>query len=456
MRWYKRFFIFFLLFAACSCSAEKRREPPLTVVVFGATGDLSKRKLFPALSHLAEEGTLPERFALVGVGRRSYSHEDFRKEMGTSMQNRLFYAQVDFEKGEGYGGLAGLLQEIDRGFNEKSNRIYYLATPASHFSPIVSKLGEAELIYEPDSDKKWSRVMVEKPFGRDLNSAVLLQEELSKTLDESQIYRVDHYLAKEGVENLLAFRREGKFEPLWNKRYIERIEITLSEEMGIGSRGRFWEETGLLRDVFQNHLLQLLSLVASELPVHPEEKVALLQAVRPLSSEEVIRGQYGPGKGFLGYREEIQIPGPLRAETFVAAKLSIDHPRWEGVPFFIRAGKRLPESKTEIAIHFKKGLKPLVIRIQPNPEISWSGKVLSKFSPMPEAYETLFLDCIRGERSRFVEREEPLAAWRLVTPILEKWASEPPPFPNYEAGSLGPEEAIALFSVAKNQTAVVP
>lgn len=449
-----RFLIFILVISSAVFADPKGEQIPLTIVVIGATGDLAARKIMPALSHLAQEGALPKEYAVVGVGRRIYSHEDFRshfESIDADFKNRLFYSRVDFEGNKEYEELGRFLSELDQGFSTKSNRIYFLATQASFFAPIVKELGAHGLMADP-TNEAWSRVMIEKPFGHDLDSALRLQESISQTLDESQVYRIDHYLGKEGVQNLLDFRLRGKFDPLWNNQHIDHIQITISEEIGIGTRARFWEETGLLRDVVQNHLLQIISILAADFDTEniSYEKAKLLSAIRSIESGEIVRGQYGPGNRFLGYQEEEGVPEFSHVETFTAAKLWIDNERWKDVPFYIRAGKRLKVQTTEASVYFKSDLKnPLVIRIQPDPAIFWEGQRLPFFGNLKrEAYETLFLDCIQGDRTRFVEVEEQIAAWRLLTPILQKWQAHPPSesFPNYPAGTWGPEEAMKLIT----------
>jgi glucose-6-phosphate 1-dehydrogenase len=488
--------------ASCAnnSSIETQSISPCVFVVFGAAGDLTARKLLPAIYNLAYDQLLSE-FAVIGFARDENTHESFRKKMEeainqfsrtklqdlafwTHFKNKIFYHQFEFENDEGYETLKNFLLQIDQGFGTQGNRIFYLATPPSYFPMIVAKLKEHRLIYEiNDHQVPWSRVMIEKPFGYDIDSALQLQESISHFLDESQTYRIDHYLGKEGVQNLLALRFEnGIFEPIWNHDYIDNIQITLAEEIGIGSRARFWEETGALRDLFQNHLMQLLVLIAMELPfdlkpnsIH-REKIRVLEAIRPFSllgmKNDVIRGQYGPGviKGsrVLGYREEKGVLLTSIIETFVALKLFIDNERWRGVPFYIRGGKRLCKQTTEIAITFKQNSlsqdsnpNVLFIRIQPNAGIFLKIKskvpglhnnlqsIVFGYQPdaafsksSPEAYERMIFDCIRGDDSLFVKAEEQIAAWRLLTPILNDWKKHIPyNFPNYEAGTWGPEAA---------------
>lgn len=493
-----------------SLSMVKTTDPCI-LVIFGATGDLTSRKLMPALYNLAREGLLPTHFACVGFARKEQSHDEFRKEMLDAVNNfsrvkpvdeklwasfaqQLYYHQSDFDNDSGYDSLHGLLTDLDQRHGTKGNRVFYLSTQPSFFPLIVRKLHDHQMIYHVDEVKdKWSRVIIEKPFGHDLASSVQLQADLTKSLHESQLYRIDHYLGKETVQNLLVFRFANSiFESIWNNRYIDHVQITVAEELGIGTRGHFFEEAGMLRDIVQNHMMQLLSLVALEPPVSlradaiRDEKVKVLEALRPIDMKEfgkyVVRGQYA--KGFIdgqpvpGYREEKNVSPTSSIETFVALQLFIDNWRWAGVPFFLRAGKRLPKRATEIAITFKEvpgilfeqnGLKSennvLAIRIQPNEGISlkMNCKVPGPSSPIqpvkmdfrygtyfglapPEAYERLICDCMLGESTLFARADEVMASWRLFTPVLERWAeSHPSDFPNYAAGSWGPQAADQLI-----------
>jgi len=492
-------------------SRPKKNVDPCILVIFGATGDLTGRKLVPALYNLAREGQLPGHFACVGFARRPKSNEEFRQEMQDavnrfsrnrpvdpdvwqSFNNQLFYHQSEFDQDEGYDALRRLLDQLDKKFSTKGNRVFYLSTQPSYFPLIVEKLHHHNLIYEPNHPQgKWSRVIIEKPFGHDLQSAEQLQTEISKYLTESQTYRIDHYLGKETVQNLLVFRFSNSiFESLWNNHHIDHVQITVSEEMGIGTRGRLWEESGMLRDIVQNHMMQLLCLVAMEPPTNLKadaihaEKIKVLNAIRPLPlkrlSEAAVRGQYGPGyidgKEVKGYRQEDNVSPASSVETYAALKLSIDNWRWDGVPFYLRAGKRLPKRATEIAIMFKRSPgylfstdtnKPepniLVIRIQPDEGISlkMNCKIpgLSQLiqpvkmdfqygsyfgSAPPEAYERLICDCMSGDNTLFARADEALASWKLLTPVLEYWASEKPKdFPNYASGTWGPKTADELL-----------
>jgi glucose-6-phosphate 1-dehydrogenase len=476
------------------------------LVIFGATGDLTARKLVPALYNLARDGQLPGHFACVGFARRPKTHDQFRDEMleavnqfsrskrvdpqlWKTFREKLYYLQSEFHDDEGYEELNRFLQKLDNQLGTKGNRLFYLSVQPSFFTTIVEKLSQHHLIYPPDVENKWSRIIIEKPFGEDLESAMKLQQDLIQHLDESQIYRIDHYLGKETVQNLLVFRFGNPiFESVWNNRYIDNVQITVAEEIGIGTRGRFWEEAGMLRDIVQNHMMQLLSLVAMEPPTNlhassiHDEKVKVLESTRPFPEnrldEFAVRGQYGPGfiNGQLvkGYREEDNVNPHSFVETYVALQLFIDNWRWADVPFFLRAGKRLPKRATEIAITFKKApgylfqgtsscIDPniLVIRIQPDEGISFKinckvpalNNVIQPVkmdfrygsyfgSTPPEAYERLICDSMAGDNTLFARDDEVLMSWKLLTPLLMHWKSQPAyDFPNYAAGTWGPESA---------------
>lgn len=484
---------------------------PCILVIFGATGDLTARKLIPALYNLAQEGQLPAHFACVGFARRDKTDEQFREEMieavnqfsrtkpvdpalWKTFSQQLFYHQSEFHDDAGYESLDQRLKDLDSKFGTRGNRVFYLSVQPSFFPLIIEKLHKFNLTYNAAAAKdKWSRVIIEKPFGEDLNSALSLQKEISQNLDESQLYRIDHYLGKETVQNLLVFRFTNPiFESIWNNHNIDNVQITVSEEIGIGSRGRFFEEAGMLRDIVQNHIMQLLSLVAMEPPINMKgnsiraEKVKIMEALRPFPRSEieklVIRGQYGPGyiqgKSVKGYREEDNVAPDSIIETYVGMKLFIDNWRWYGVPFYIRAGKRLPKRATEIAITFKAApgflfgsyekkisSNVLIIRIQPDEGISMKINckvpgLASKIQPVkmdfrygsyfgttpPEAYERLICDCMAGDATLFAHIDEVLASWRLFTPVLEYWqSSRTVSFPNYESGSWGPTAANDLL-----------
>lgn len=483
---------------------------PCIFVIFGSTGDLTARKLLPALYNLAREGLLPSQFACVGFARRDKTHDQFRQEMHeavskysrslpieesvwNSFKEQLFYHRSEFHDEEGYRSLKAFLAELDSRLGTKGNRIFYLSTQPSFFTEICKQLHKTGQIYEEGKEQeRWSRLIIEKPFGHDSTSAHALQDELSAFLSESQIFRIDHYLGKESVQNLLVFRfANAIFESLWNNRYIDHVQLTVSEEIGIGTRGAFFEEAGLLRDIVQNHMMQLLSLVAMEPPVElsasaiRDEKVKVLKAIRPFTPGEIeheaIRGQYGPGyingSAVSGYRQEKNVNPQSMVETYVAMRLWIDNWRWHGVPFYLRAGKRLPKRATEIAVFFKdppgvlfqKGAAHeqnlLVLRIQPdegsalkiNCKVPGSAQTIQPVkmdfrygsyfgtSP-PEAYERLIIDCIQGDHTLFARNDEVFASWNLLTPLLEQWAQTPAnDFPNYQAGSWGPAAADALL-----------
>ncbi len=506
-----------------------RVTAPFTAVVFGATGDLTARKLVPALFRLWKGGFFTAPFAVLGVGRRDKDDARFRADLRDAAHSlagvevaadwdrfagSVYYHRADFSAAEGYADLARRLGEVEAGSGNPGNRLYYLATDPDHFPSIVEQLAGAGLL-TPAAGQPWTRVVVEKPFGRDLASALTLDRHLRRFLGEEQIFRIDHYLGKETVQNLLAFRfGNGIFEPLFNRRYIDHIQITMAEVDGMtGRRGAWYDRTGALRDVVQNHLLQLLALVAMEPPASlgaddvRAEKVKVLRSLVPLRDADVprrvIRGQYGPmlidGQDHRGFRDEEGVAVNSATETFVALRAEVDNWRWAGVPFLLRAGKRLPRRVTEVAVEFKRaptglftapvrggglcdrgcdcgatceccnaGVQPntLAFRIQPDEGISLSfaakrpgmrlalGPVRMEFGyaesfdkPVPEAYERLLLDAIRGDPTLFLRSDEVTAAWEFVTPILEAWERQPaPPFPNYAAGSWGPVEADRLLS----------
>lgn len=482
------------------------------LVIFGATGDLTARKLIPALYNLALEGQLPSHFSCVAFARRDKTHEQFREEMHEAVElysrtqpidpaiwenfsQQIFYHQSEFDNDSGYEALKERLQEIEASFRTGGNHLYYLSTPPSYFPLIVEKLAKHGLIYDTNHVKdKWSRIIIEKPFGHDLQSAEELQNQLCQYLDESQIYRIDHYLGKETVQNILVFRFSNPiFESVWNNRHIDHVEITVSEQLGIGTRGKFFEEAGMLRDIVQNHLMQLLSLVAMEPPVNltadaiRDEKVKVLESIRPFSPDlmdkQVIRGQYD--EGFIdgvkvpSYRQEENVSPQSSVETYVAMEMFVDNWRWSGVPFYLRAGKRMTKRATEIAITFKDApgflfdpanrkvdQNTLVIRIQPNEGISLKMNckvpgMSNLIQPVrmdfrygsffgakpPEAYERLICDCMSGDSTLFSRADEVLASWKLIDPILQHWSGvEPTDFPNYPAGMWGPESADQLLA----------
>ena len=488
----------------------ERMPDPAVFVLFGATGDLAHRKVLPALFQLWRTNLLPHELEIMAVGRRPYTDEAFRAEIRGSLDRfsrvlpveaaawETFSARIGYHRGEFgdpalYDGLSARLDELDRERGTLGNRLYYLATQPSAFAEVIAQLGRAGLDHEVHGDG-WRRVVIEKPFGRDLTSAIRLNREVGKVFRESQVYRIDHYLGKETVRNLLVFRfGNGIFEPIWNRRYVDHVQITVAESIGVEQRGSFYEEAGTSRDILQNHLMQLLALVAMEPPATfdadalRDEKVKVLRAIEPMEparvAADVVRGQYGPGwvagAPVAGYREEDEVDPESETETYVAAHLAVDDWRWAGVPFYLRAGKRLPRRATEIAVQFKQvphalfkdsRAEPepnlLALRIQPDEGIllRFAAKVPglgvdvrtvnmdftygSAFSvDSPDAYETLILDALLGDPSLFTRADEVEHAWGIVTPILEAWAGGPPPdFPDYEAGSWGPATAAALLA----------
>jgi glucose-6-phosphate 1-dehydrogenase len=486
----------------------ERVPDPAVVVLFGATGDLASRKVLPALYQLWRTNLLPHEFVVVASGRRAFSDEAFRDVVREALEQysrvpveaaplttfleRIVYHTADFADDAAFDRLVDRLEGLDADRGTRGNRLYYLATQPSAFPLVIGQLGRCGLDHERHGGG-WRRIVIEKPFGRDLESANRLNREVGKVFRETQVYRIDHYLGKETVRNLMVFRfGNGIFEPLWNRRYVDHVQITVAESIGIEQRGAFYEETGASRDFLQNHLLQLLSLVAMEPPAtfHADalrdEKVKVIRAIAPLGRDElrhhVVRGQYAKGwvaaEPVPGYRDEADVHPESETETFVAARFLIDDWRWSGVPFYIRTGKRLPKRATEIAIQFKSvphrlfkdaAADPeanlLAIRIQPDEGIllRFSSKVPglglevrpvtmdftygSSFSvDSPDAYETLILDALLGDASLFTRADEVEEAWRVASPIIDAWASMPPPeFPNYAAGSWGPDAADDLI-----------
>ncbi|HEY7838272.1 MAG TPA: glucose-6-phosphate dehydrogenase [Terriglobales bacterium] len=491
----------------------QRTAPPCTMVIFGASGDLTKRKLMPALYALARMQRLAPNFHVIGVAISDWSDDTFRQHMRAGVEqfaspndqladggdaaswasfaSRLQYVAGNFDDPALYTKLGATLRALPGG----DNVLFYLAIPPSLIATIGDQLARAGL--NQVSPKGWTRIIVEKPFGRDLASARSLNQALHRVFDEEQIFRIDHYLGKETVRNIIVFRfANGIFEPIWNRRYIDHVQITVAESIGIERRGKYYEEAGALRDMVQNHLLQVLAVVAMEAPVRFEagpvrdEKVKVISSIRSLlpagaASHEVcaVRGQYGPGfvggEPVAGYRDEANVAADSSRETFVALKLGIENWRWAGVPFYLRSGKRLPKRVSEVAIRFKsppflmfQDLIPgtgdtaiaanvLVIRIQPDEGISlrFEAKVpgtdmrlrpvkmdfqygTSFGEPQPEAYETLLLDAMLGDGMLFARYDMVETAWALTTPLLEAWEQFPAPeFPNYAAGSWGPGAA---------------
>jgi glucose-6-phosphate 1-dehydrogenase len=488
---------------------DKKRLPkipePTAAVIFGASGDLTARKLIPAIYDLAEGRRLPMEFAVVGVSRTAMSHDEFRKKLRASLEKQrpggvsddvwdsfssgIFYLPGDSKEPETYQELKGFLKKLDGERGTAGNRIFYLASSPSLFSTIVERLGEAGM--NEGENGGWARLVVEKPFGRDLASARELNEDIRQYFEERQIYRIDHYLGKETVQNILALRfANGIFEPVWNQHYVDHVQITVAEDIGVGRRGAFYEEAGALRDIVQNHLMQVLCLTAMEPPVTfdaesvREEKVKVLKAVRRIPDDEVeeyaVRGQYARGwvwgEEVPGYREEKNVDPDSTTETFVALKMFIDNWRWAGVPFYARTGKRLPKRVTEIAIQFKptphtpfagaEVLEPnvLVVRVQPEEGISMkigakvpgSGFEIRSVNmdllygaafleEVADAYQRLLLDLLLGDPTLFIRADETEGAWDILDPVMRAWAESEKVF-LYSAGSWGPEEAFDLLA----------
>ncbi len=485
-----------------------RPGDPCVMVIFGASGDLTKRKLIPALYNLAKDNLLSRQFAVIGSARRPMTHEEFRDKLTQEMREfatgpvdpdlwewlarRLYYLPGDGQDPDTYRQLKELLAKIDKEHGASGNYFYYLATAPGLFSGVIQQLGAAGLTDEKNG--RWRRVIIEKPFGHDFASARALNQEIRQVLHERQIYRIDHYLGKETVQNILVFRfANGIFEPIWNRRYIDHVQITVAETVGVEERGSYYDETGALRDMVPNHIFQLITLTAMEPPISFEadavrdEQTKILRAIQPLTPEEVlsrtVRGQYGKGvldgQHLPAYGAEPHVAPDSRTETFVALKLLLDNWRWADVPFYLRTGKRLPKRVTEVAIQFKRApfmlfrktsverLTPnlLVLRIQPDEGISlrFGAKIpgplvrlgsvdmdfcyADYFGSTPSTgYERLLYDCMIGDATLFQRADMVEAAWGVVTPILDVWRALPPRnFPNYGAGTWGPKEADELL-----------
>lgn len=488
-----------------------RTVHPCVLVIFGATGDLTHRKLLPALYNLAIEQPLPPQFSVVGVARRPFTDDEFRQQALDSINQfsrrtpvnpavwetfskGLFYCQSQFDDPEGYAKLSELLDRLDRERGTEGNRLFYLATPPSFYPVIGDMLHKSDVAQRGKAEgPSFSRIIVEKPFGHDFESAQKLNTALNKGFSESQIYRIDHYLGKETVQNIMVLRfGNGIFEPIWNRRYIDNVQITVAETLGVGGRGDYYEEAGAIRDMIQNHMMQLLTLTAMEPPVTfgadsvRDEKVKVLRAIPPLHDAEItvdtVRGQYGAGyvggEQAVAYRQEKDVQPSSHTETYVALKLNIENWRWAGVPFYLRHGKRLTKRLTEIAIQFKRPpyllfsgtgaeeiqANVLSLRIQPNEGISlrFTAKVPGQEMQLravnmdflygssfgvepPEAYERLLLDCMLGDPTLFTRIDETLLAWKLVDTIVAGWSKDRAPLPQYEPGTWGPKEADNLI-----------
>jgi glucose-6-phosphate 1-dehydrogenase len=480
----------------------------VTIVIFGGSGDLAHRKLLPALYNLHLDGLLPPRMAIVGVGRKDMDDEAYREfakdgvktfsrrpldeEAWETFAPMLFFVNMAIDGEHGFAPLGARLDIIEHEGGLVADRIYYLAIPPSLFVPTVQQLGRARFVNR--EDRPIARVIVEKPIGRDLESARKINDTLAEVFDEKQIYRIDHYLGKETVQNILVMRFANSiFEPLFNQKFVDHVQITVAEDEGVGTRAGYYEQAGALRDMVQNHLLQLLTLIATEPPhsldadVIRDEKLEVLQSLRPIAGHtvdaQVVRAQYTAGfilgKPVPGYRDEPGVDPESRVDTFVALQVFIDNWRWAGVPFFLRTGKRLPKRASEISVHLKEvppilfnadpaaRLDPNVLSIRIQPDEGFSLGISSKIpgpavriypvkmdfhygstfgGSTPEAYERLLLDVMNGDQTLFMRRDAVEAAWRWVGPILERWAEQADaPLPTYPAGEWGPVEANQLI-----------
>jgi glucose-6-phosphate 1-dehydrogenase len=488
----------------------ERTAEPCVIVIFGASGDLTKRKLMPALFRLAQARLIPAEFAIIGAARTQMTTDEFREQMRaavaeftegeideqvwSSFAQKIYYQTLDIAAPDDFKKLGALLEQAERECGTQGNRLFYLSTAPALFGEAVKQLGESGLT----KPRGWVRVIIEKPFGRDLESARALNSEIHQYLEESQIYRIDHYLGKETVQNLLVFRfANGIYEPLWNRQYIDHVQITNAETVGVEGRGGYYESAGVVRDMIQNHVFQVLSLIAMEPPASldaesvRDEKIKAMRAARMFTTERVrsecVRGQYGAGsitgEPVVGYREEKDVAKDSTTETFAALTMYFDNWRWSGVPFFIRSGKRLTKRVTEIAIQFKDApvhlfgremmdqvdANQLIIRIQPDEGITlrFAAKVPGQITrvrdvnmdfrygasfgvQLAEAYERLLLDCLLGDQTLYARTDMTERGWQIVMPIIDEWASakESVKFPNYEAGTWGPADADKLIESA--------
>lgn len=487
-------------------NAKNNIPMPAIFVIFGGTGDLTHRKLMPALYNLALDKLIPEHFAVVAVGRRDKTEEEYKQEVyesihkhsrnkinetvWTKLRDRIHYYQFDFRDLSGFAALKGYLEELDIKNGTGGNRVFYLAVAPEYFETIVQGLQASDMAIRPEA---LSRLIIEKPFGKDLKTARTLNDKILEVFPERSIYRIDHYLGKEMIQNIMVLRFcNSIFESIWNNKFIDNIQISLTEKLGVGTRGGYYEHSGAMRDMIQNHIIQILSLVAMEPPVNLKtdsirtEKQKVLEAIEDINPEflknNVVFGQYGPGiidgAPVVGYREELNVPKASGTETFVAMKLHVNNFRWSGTPFYIRTGKRLGKSSAEIVVQFKplpnilyfkdqdiQEPNLLVLRIQPNVGVFFqfntkdftahNGIVPTKMdtssvNPIqgntPEAYERLIYDILRGDATLFSRWDEVEAAWNVADRLIEYREQRKNQFPNYDAGSMGPVEAFELLA----------
>jgi glucose-6-phosphate 1-dehydrogenase len=495
----------------CRLDFRRKKAEPCSIVIFGASGDLTARKLIPAFYHLFVAKQLPNPVRIIGFARREKSHEAWRTELKTSVESfsrtkrvdaavwdafaaNLYYCQGEFSDAKAYQSLGDQLAEFDHEAL-RNNLVFYLSTSPSQFAEVVEHLSKARLLRRDERGPGWQRVVVEKPFGHDLASAQQLNSDLTRFAHEKQIYRIDHYLGKETVQNILMFRFSNAiFEQLWTRQSVDHVQITVSEKIGVGARGGYYEEAGALRDMVQNHLLQVMALIAMEPPVSLEtesirdEKVKLLKSIRPLHPSQVagsvVRGQYTEGdvggQARLAYRQEPKVKPGSNVETYVAAKFFVDNWRWSGVPFYLRTGKNLPLSASEVRVQFrptpnvlfaaqcgpKLDANAITLRLQPNEGITlrFNGKIPGtslQIRPVrmhfsydaefgaytPEAYERLLLEALEGDATLFIRRDEVETAWSIVDPIRESWGNQPLTDQEfYTAGTWGPVRAEELLS----------
>jgi glucose-6-phosphate 1-dehydrogenase len=492
---------------------------PVTLVIFGGSGDLAHRKLLPALYNLHVDGLLPPRVAIVGVGRSPMNDEQYREfardgitqfsrrpvdsQMWETFAPSLFFVTATIDDEQSFSPLGSRLDIVEHERGLPGNRLYYLAIPPNLFAPTVQQLQRARFVARDtkrgEQQRPWARVVVEKPIGRDLDSALAINETLAGVFHERQIYRIDHYLGKETVQNILVLRFANSiFEPLFNTKYVDHVQITVAEQEGVGTRAGYYDQAGALRDMVQNHLLQLLALVGTEPPrsldadVVRDEKLEVLLSLRPIAGADVdtqvVRGQYAAGFDLgtpvPGYRDEKGVATGSRTETFVALQAFVDNWRWSGVPFFLRTGKRLPKRASEISVHLKAvppilfnadpngRLDPNVLSIRIQPDEGFALGISSKIpgpkarvypvqmdfrysstfgGSSPEAYERLLLDVMAGDQTLFMRRDQVEAAWRWVMPILDRWAAAEADVPQYPAGDWGPAEADRLIESTGRQ-----